>query len=167
MVSINGPTKVLESTTDHIIDIDATERIAAAGGNVNCIKKKLRIEKDDLYLSVASAMTTRKWRESGVSTCADIYEWEVLCDSSMSYLESESNSPLCALIVASDGVFNHISSVDAAHLLSEWYCDERVTAKTAAENLCKEARRRGGHDNLAAVVLYLGGRTNGAEGMDS
>lgn len=143
---------VVGVTVDHRVD-DPTEleRLSAAGGEVSCDRGVMRIVKGDWRLAVARAMTSASWLRSGVSNEADAYTWtDLACD------DAGGEGPSHALIVATDGVWNSVSTKDAARLVAEWSSVEGgISAELAAKMLCDEAMRRGGNDNRAAVVVFM------------
>jgi len=106
------------------------------------IKGTIRVLAGDWRLAVPRALTSKMWRQAGVSDAADVYCWRLFADSndgdgeSASHLQDASGSstdnsglptsgnycaPGYALVVASDGVWGTLAASDAARLVGQYW----------------------------------------------
>ena len=84
----------------------------------------IRIVAGDWRLAVPRALTSKMWRQAGVSDAADVYCWQLFAESQdtpSSQHNGNYRAPGYALVVASDGVWGTLAASDAARLVGQYW----------------------------------------------
>ena len=139
VVAMDRNGNVLFATHDHCLS-DASERKAAL--NRGCVIENGRVRANAWSVAVPRALGSQTWRDAGIVPVADVASFDP--------------TQVHALIVASDGLFDVLSSDDVAlYVRSRQLFRPNESASDIAKNIIHRAASIGSQDDISVAIILI------------